>query len=658
MTTAVEVSAIRFGREVAGDLEAAEQREWLVTNGIGGYGSGTVAGTITRGYHGLLVASLRPPIDRRLMLVKVDETLTYRGERYDLAADRWSSGAVSGGFANIESFELEGSVPLWRYACAEAVIEKRIWMRQGANTTFVSYTVVSASEPVQLSLRAIVDNRVFHNTGMVAWPAQVEPIDGGLRVVSGGGDSRPLLLRASAGEATATAELYQGFSLPQEAARGLNDRDDHVHAGTFDATLAPGETLTFLASAEEDADFEAVDVRRERDAMLLGHFSATEAPPWVERLVLAADQFIVARPTAAQPDGLSVIAGYHWFEDWGRDTMISLPGVALAAGRPELAAPILRAFSQYVDHGMLPNRFPDGSSAPEYNTIDATLWYVRAIKGYVDATDDLALLRDLWPTLSDIVRWHVDGTRYGIKVDPADGLLAGGEPGIQLTWMDAKVGDHVITPRIGKPIEVNALWYDALVSMGAFATRLGEPSAPFDAQAAAARAGFERFWNPDTGYCFDVLDGPDGHEWALRPNQLFAVALGGGLFDAPRERAIVDTCAHALLTSHGLRSLAPSDPAYVGFYGGDQSHRDGAYHQGTVWAWLIGPFVDAHLRVYDDAAAARRILEPFGDHLVAAGLGTVSEIFDGDAPFVPRGCIAQAWSVGELLRAFTSTDHH
>jgi predicted glycogen debranching enzyme len=336
--------------------------------------------------------------------------------------------------------------------------------------------------------------------------------------------------------------------------------------------------------------------------------------------------------------------------------MISLPGVALAAGRPELAAPILRAFSQYVDQGMLPNRFPDGSSAPEYNTIDATLWYVRAIRAYVDATADDALLRDLWPTLTEIVRWHVEGTRYGIKVDPADGLLAGGEPGVQLTWMDAKVGDHVITPRIGKPIEVNALWYDALVSMVAFASRLGEPTAALQAQADAARAGFERFWNPDTGYCFDVLDGPDGHEWALRPNQLLAVALGGELFDGPRRRAIVDTCAHALLTSHGLRSLAPSDPAYIGSYGGDQTHRDGAYHQGTVWAWLIGPFVDAHLRVYDDPVAARRVLEPFGDHLVAAGLGTVSEIFDGDAPFVPRGCIAQAWSVGELLRAFTRTD--
>ena len=650
---------IRFGREVAGDLAVAEQREWLVTNGIGGYGSGTVAGSITRGYHGLLVASLRPPVDRRIMLVKLDETVTFRGAAYDLATNRWASGSVvPSGYTNIESFELEGSVPLWRFACAEAIIEKRIWMKAGASTTFVAYTVASASEPVAFSIRAITDNRVFHNTGQVAWPAQVEPIDGGLRVVSGWDGSRPLIVRADSGSATVANELYQGFSLPQEAARGLNDRDDHVHAGTFEATVAPGATLLVLASAEDDPAFgdDELEQRREHDRTLLGRFGGTSAPPWVEQLVLAADQFVVGRPTAAQPDGKSVIAGYHWFEDWGRDTMISLPGLALATGRPEVAAPILRAFSQFVSQGMLPNRFPDGSDAPEYNTIDATLWYVRAIAAYVDATGDDALLRDLWPTLGGIVDWHVKGTRYGIKVDPADGLLSGGEPGVQLTWMDAKVGDHVITPRIGKPVEVNALWFNALASMVAFAGRLGEATAPYQGLADAAQAGFERFWNAGAGYCFDVLDGPDGNDASLRPNQLLAVALPEPLLDDVRRRAVVDTCAHVFVNSHGLRSLAASDPAYVGFYGGDQTHRDGAYHQGTGWAWLIGPFVDAHLRVYADPAAARRVLEPFGDHLATAGLGSISEIFDGDAPFVPRGCIAQAWSVGEVLRAYVRTE--
>jgi predicted glycogen debranching enzyme len=652
---------IRFGREVTGELAVAEEREWLVTNGIGGYGSATIAGTLTRGYHGLLVAALQPPIDRRLMLVKLDETVSYRGASYELATNRWASGAVAPmGLVNIESFELEGSVPVWRFACAEAVIEKRIWMRQGANTTYIAYTVLSATEPLEFSIRAIVDNRVFHNTGQVAWPAQVELVAGGIRVVSGGDGALPLVVLADSGQATVAAELYQGFYLPAETARGLNDHDDHVHAATFQATVAAGDTLLMLGSAETGAAFEdaALGQRRSRDQTLLAGWSATssaaatQAPAWIERLVLAADQFIVARPSAAQPDGKSVIAGYHWFEDWGRDTMISLPGLALVTGRSEVAAPILRAFAQFVSQGMLPNRFPDGSDQPQYNTIDATLWYLQAIRAYHEATADDGLLRDLWPTLQEIVDWHVKGTRYGIGVDPSDGLLRGGVPGVQLTWMDAIVGDHVITPRIGKPVEVNALWYNALAAMAAFAQRLDEPPAQYQQLADAALKGFARFWNPTTGHCFDVLDGPAGNDPALRPNQLLAVSLPEALLDSEQRRAIVDACAHALLSSRGLRSLSPLDPAYVGFYGGDQAHRNAAYHEGTVWAWLIGPFVDAHLRVYADPADARRFLEPFGDHLAAAGLGSISEIFDGDAPFSPKGCIAQAWSVAEVLRAY------
>jgi glycogen debranching enzyme len=657
---------VRFGRETAGDLSAAEQREWLVTNGIGGYGSGTVAGSITRGYHGLLVAALQPPTDRRLMLVKLDETVSYRGVTYELATNRWVSGAIEpNGYTNIESFELEGSVPVWRFACAEALLEKRIWMKQGSNTTYVGYTVASASEPVQLSIRAIVDNRGFHDAGAVAWPADVTAVDGGLRVTSGGSGSSeraPLVLLASAGQATVVNELYQGYLLAAETARGLPDRDDHVHAGTFMTSLAPDQTLLLLASAEVDAVIEdgALEQRRARDRTVLAGWPGTEAapetlarPPWVERLVLAADQFVVARPTADQPYGQSVIAGYHWFSDWGRDTMIGLPGLTLVTGRADVAGTILRAFAQFVSDGMLPNRFPDGSDEPVYNTIDATLWYFQAIRTYHEATGDDGLLRELWPTLQQIIDWHVKGTRYNIKLDPVDGLLGGGEAGVQLTWMDAIVGDHVITPRIGKPVEVNALWHNALVAMAAFASRIGEPATEYEQRAAAAANGFGRFWNAAAGYCYDVLDGPDGHDAALRPNQLLAVSLTGSLLEDSQQQAVVDACAHALLTSHGLRSLAPTDPAYVGRYEGDQGHRDAAYHQGTVWAWLIGPFVHAHLRVYRDPVAARRFLLPFSDHLTASGLGSVSEIFDGDAPFAPKGCIAQAWSVAEVLRAFT-----
>ncbi|WP_437768823.1 amylo-alpha-1,6-glucosidase [Sorangium sp. So ce281] len=661
-----EERMVRMGREICGDLRIAEDREWLVTNGIGGYGSGTVAGSITRGYHGLLVAALRPPVDRRLMLVKLDETVTCRGAAWDLATNRWASGAVApSGFVNIEHFALEGSIPCWRYACADALLEKRVWMEHGQNTTYVAYTALQAREPLRLTARAIANNRVFHNTGTVAWPAEVSAAWGGVRVVTAG-DALPLFLKLEGGAATPATELYRGFALPAETARGLLDRDDHLHVATFEATLLPGETVVFLAAAGDGitaVDPEALSRRRARDRALLSAWSgarpsgAAAAPGWVSQLVLAADQFVVERAQASGGSpGKSVIAGYPWFEDWGRDTMISLPGLALSTGQASIAAPILRTFAAFVDQGMLPNRFPDGAAHPEYNTMDATLWYFQAIRACHEATGDDGLLRDLFPVLRDIVDWHLRGTRYGIQVDPGDGLLRGGQDGVQLTWMDAKVGDRVITPRIGKPVEINALWYNALRAMVAFAARLGEPAEPYQGMAARALASFERFWNAAAGYCYDVLDGPAGVEAALRPNQIFAVSLPESPLSPERQRAVVDACARALLTSHGLRSLAPSDPAYHGFYGGDQERRDSAYHQGMVWAWLIGPFTEAHLRVYGDPDAARRLLAPMGDHINTAGLGSISEIFDGDAPFAPRGCIAQAWSVAEVLRAFTLLD--
>jgi predicted glycogen debranching enzyme len=538
-------------------------------------------------------------------------------------------------------------------------------MTYGANTTYVAYTLISADEPIQLSASAIVDNRVFHNTGQVAWPITVEMLADGVKVTSGDQDARPLVLRMASGTVSPANELYQDFYLPAETARGLNDHDSHGHAATFQATLAQGQTLLFLASAEDNPSFDdrAREKCQERERTLLANWTKAHAPDgsepppaWVEQLVLAADQFVVNRPSLEQPDGKSVIAGYHWFEDWGRDTMISLPGLTLITGRPEVAAPILKTFAQFVSQGMLPNRFPDSADQPEYNTIDATLWYFQALRAYHESTKDEQLLCALYSTLQGIIDWHVKGTRYNIKVDPSDGLLYGGQAGVQLTWMDAKVGDKVITPRIGKPVEVNALWYNALRAMVIFAGALGESQEPYQTMAQATLKGFERFWNQEKGYCYDVLDGPNGHEALLRPNQIFAVSLPESPLTLDKQRQVVDTCAHALLTSHGLRSLAQSEPGYQGFYGGDQFHRDSVYHQGTVWAWLIGPFVRAHFHVYQDASAARRMLEPFGDHLADAGLGTISEIFDGDAPFSPKGCIAQAWSVAEVLRAWLAIE--
>jgi predicted glycogen debranching enzyme len=653
-----------FGREICGDLSIVETREWLVTNGIGGYGSGSVAGSITRGYHGLLVAAVRPPVDRRIMLVKFDEKVTYRGTVYDLATNRWGSGVVSPeGYKNIQRFELNGSVPVWTYACADALIEKRVWMKNGANTTYITYALVRAAEPVQISVSAIVDNRVFHNTGSVAWPATASALPNGVRLVWGG-DALPLTIRSSSGTVTVGLDLYSNFYLPAETARGLNDHDSHVHAATFNATIVPGATIVFLGSAEADAAFDdqALQQRLDADRDALAAWQrarvagASQAPPWVEQMVLAAGQFIVSRPTQSRTDGKSIIAGYHWFEDWGRDTMISLPGLTLVAGRPEVAAPILRTFAQFVSQGMLPNRFPDGTDQPAYNTMDATLWYFQAIRACHAATNDDSLIRDLYPILEQIVEFHVKGTRFNIHVDAGDGLLYGGQDGVQLTWMDAIVNGRVITPRIGKPVEVNALWYSAMTIMTAFSERLAKPSDTYRKLASSALGGFDRFWNSATNYCFDVLDGPHGNEASLRPNQILAVSLPESPLSVARQRAVVDACAHALLTSCGLRSLAPSDSAFKGAYGGPQEQRDGAYHEGTVWNWLLGPFIDAHLKVYGDADAAMRLIEPLRDHLNTAGLGTISEIFGGDAPFPPAGCIAQAWSVAETLRSFDSIE--
>ncbi|MGC9334713.1 MAG: amylo-alpha-1,6-glucosidase, partial [Anaerolineae bacterium] len=611
-------SVISFGREVCGDLNAAEQREWLVTNGLGGYASGTVAGLLTRRYHGLLVAALPPPHGRRLLLTRLDETVTYDGQAYALFNNRWSGGEVeSAGYRTLERFRLEGTTPVWSYALRDALLEKRVWMEPGANTTYVRYDLRRSAAPLTLSVKAIVNHRDHHgNTRAGDWQPEIEAVPGGLRV---GAD----LYLLSAGATVMTAsKWYRGYWLAQEAYRGLDAVDDNLYAGQFAVVLSPGDSWTLVATAEgatlrspgsaPELDGRSACARRQAyDAQLLGQSGLEDAPARVRQLVLAADQFVVRRAVGDDPDGRSIIAGYHWFADWGRDTMIALPGLALATGRPELAATILRTYAAFVDQGMLPNRFPERGEAldhSEYNTVDATLWYFEAIRAYYAATADDTLARELYTVLQGSVRWHLQGTRYGIHVDPADGLLCSGEEGVQLTWMDAKVGDWVVTPRRGKAVEINALWYNALRVMADFAWLLDDAAGQYEVLAAKVQASFGRFWNDAVGYCYDVVDGPDGDDASLRPNQLLAVSLHHSPLGQAQQRAVVDVCARHLLTSHGLRSLAPGDPAYVGHYGGDPSQRDGAYHQGSVWAWLIGPFISAHLRVHGDHALARSYL--------------------------------------------------
>lgn len=663
---AVMPMGIHFGREVCGDFDQAQAREWLVTNGTGGYASGTVAGLLTRRYHGLLVAALQPPLGRTLMLAKLDDTALYGDRFYPLHANRWADGTVGPhGYRYLEQFALEGSIPVWRYACADALLEKRVWMQPGANTTYIHYRLARATQPLMLTLKAMVNYRDHHsNTQANGWRMTIVPEEHGV-YVSAYPEAIQLHLTSDRAEATAAHDWYYGFGLSAERDRGLNDLDDHLHAATFQTTLQPGESLTLVASIERKLERDgeaALKVRHAYEHKLLGLWHSNrpvdhrEIPALANQLVLAADQFIVQRSTPEEPHGKTIIAGYHWFSDWGRDTMISLPGLTLATGRREIARSILRTYARHVNQGMIPNRFPDAGELPEYNTVDATLWFFEAVRAYYGVTEDDDLVQDLFPVLADIIDWHCRGTRYNIHLDAADGLLYAGEAGVQLTWMDAKVGDWVVTPRIGKPIEVNALWYNALRTIAKLARTIGKPHQEYEAMADRVLARFTRFWHPELGYCYDVLDSPNGDDASLRPNQLFAVSLPESPLSTVQQKGVVDACGQALLTSHGLRSLAPNHPDYQGSYGGNQLQRDGAYHQGTVWGWLIGPFVLAHLRVYGDPVKARQFLEPMASQFYTHGVGSLSEIFDGDAPMKPQGCVAQAWTVAEVLRAWLATE--
>ena len=663
-----KIVAISFSREICSDLEAAEQREWLVTNGVGGFASGTIAGSATRRYHGLLIAALQPPAGRTLLVGGLDEMVSVDGKTYSLATHRWASGAIAPqGYLALQNFRLEGSIPVWTYQVSGARIEKRVWMRNGENTTFVQYTLLESSAPVSLESKVLVNYRDFHSaTHAGDWQMRVEPVKFGARITAFEG-AVPFYLKSAEAACEPQHVWYRDFFFPRERERGLDDREDQLFAALFRVQLEEIKSVSIIFSTKEqvtlDAE-EALNDEAKRQSKILAvpksptSLSPSElTPPRLSQLLLAADQFIVQRQLpdqrSAQRSAKTIIAGYHWFGDWGRDTMIALPGLTLASGCADVARQILLAFSRFVDGGMLPNNFPDSGGSPQYNTIDATLWYFEAVRQYFAATHDLVTLRKLFPVLEGMVDAHVKGTRYNIHVDPNDGLLYGGGPGVQLTWMDAKIGDWVVTPRTGKPVEVNALWINAVGTMSRFAEALGRSVGTYEQLSAKAKSSFSKFWNPQRNCCFDVIDSPGvGSDSAMRPNQIFTVSLAASPLSFEQQKAVVDACASHLLTPYGLRSLAPGEPGYTGVYSGGGRERDAAYHQGIVWGWLLGPFALAHHRVYKDRAAALAFLEPLANSMVSYGLGTLAEIFDGDAPHRARGCIAQAWTVGELLRAW------
>ena len=642
-----------WGRGDCGQLDSAVGREWLVSNGLGGFACGTVADAHTRRYHGLLMAALKPPLGRTLLVAKLDATAHYAGEYYPLACNEYQDSTVHPhGYRHLERFWREGTIPVWRYALGDAWLERRVWMQHGRNTTFVRYSLARASTPLGLHLDPLCACRDYHHHGHGNETPLVRELRGGCEIRFR--DEAPLYRLFSDHACFQVQPEWHWRLLHRlEQQRGMDAVEDLFCPGRFRAELQPGESLTLVLSAERrparDGET-ALRRERERQQVLLRR-AGRPTETWRRDLVLAADQFLVARH--GEVPGTSVIAGYPWFGDWGRDTMIALTGLTLATGRHREAADILQTFARHRDRGLLPNRFPDQGETPDYNTVDATLWWFHAVHAYWQATQDRATVAALYPALADSLQWHHRGTHHGIRVDPAGGLLQTDDPRIQLTWMDARVGDWVVTPRTGKAVEVNALWINALRVMEALAAALGEDPLPHRLAAERATGSFQRrFWDPARGYLLDVVDGPAGDDASLRPNQILAVALPFGCLDEAQGRAVVDCCARRLLTSYGLRSLDPEHPDYHPAYRGGLRERDGAYHQGTVWGWLLGPFALAHHRVYGNAALARSFLAPLVDHLDDACVGTLGEIFDAEPPHRPRGAFAQAWSVAMWLEAW------
>ena len=639
---------IHFDSALTRDFARTSSREWLETNGLGGWASSTICGAHTRRYHGLLVVATHPPVGRVVLLSRLDETLAYHDNRIELGCSIFPGAVHPQGYQFLSSFALDPA-PTWTYANSDFTLHKRLAMVDGEHTLAITYTLERAHGPLYLELRPFFAGRDYHQLMQAnEHIAQSADCSEGMLSYQPYSDQPTAHMLAPGANWEADPDWHYNFHYPREEERGLDTSEDLFTPGRLRIGLAPGATLGITVSdTASDRDpialLNAEINRRQRIALP----KPIAADPLLSQLARAADQFLVRR----DGDLHTILAGYHWFTDWGRDTMIALPGICLATGRYAEAKSIFRAFAAHVSEGMIPNRFPDVGEEPEYNTVDATLWFFTALYKYLQHTRDYAFARELWPTLKDIVTWHQRGTRFQIKVD-ADGLLTAGEKGVQLTWMDAKVGDWVVTPRIGKAVEINALWYNALKVMEHLATEFDE-EIDYGARAEKVSAAFNKqFWNEDLGCLYDLVT-PNGPDPAIRPNQLFALSLSFPLLTGERARRTLAVADEHLLTPRGLRSLSPRDPAYRSRYHGDPWERDGAYHQGIVWGWLIGPFITALCRVHGEAGRkrARTIIEGFAEHLSEAGLGSVSEIFDAEPPYAPRGCIAQAWSVAELLRA-------
>jgi predicted glycogen debranching enzyme len=643
--------AIIIQKDILHDFSLATQREWLETNGLGGWASSTVIGAHTRRYHGILVAADGPPV---VLLSKLDEIIHADGRVFELGCNRYPGNLHPRGNLFMHLFSKD-PFPLFEYRVRGITVRKTIAALNGENTTIVLYEISGSESPIVLELVPLIAARNIHGLARTNDVIQQNAqFDGGLFRTGTYVGVPEIFICIPGARFSAKPDWYFDFEYDQERARGFDFREDLFSPGTFTVQIKGKVKLGIVISTRNPEGrnaFKLFEKEKRRRQHLVSILPCGEK--FARTLTLAADQFLVQRSGKL----VSIIAGYHWFADWGRDAMVALPGLCLTTRRYGDAKKILQLYARNVSRGMLPNRFPDSTGKPEYNTVDAALWFFLAAYRYLQVSGDDAFVgNELLPLLQDIVKWHERGTRYNIRVS-GDGMLWAGDESIQLTWMDARIGDQVVTPRSGKAVEINALWFNSLKITADLCRRFGRTKKAdyYDQRAEQVKNRFqELFWNEKRGCLYDVIR--DGHrDESIRPNQILSLSLPFPLFEGKKAHGVLETVEQKLLTPFGLRSLSPEDRGYKARYEGDASSRDSAYHQGTVWTWLLGPFIDALIRFRGKAGRiqARSLLKGMEEHMAWAGIGSISEIFDAEPPHTPRGCIAQAWSVAEILRTYS-----
>jgi len=648
-----------------GDFNYSGKAEWLETNGLGGYASSTLSGCNTRRYHGLLVAATNPPTERTILVSKLDETIVSNGKRTEIGTSQYLDLLSPQGFQYLKIFSKD-LYPQWTYEVGDITLQKSIIQPHNKNSTLIKYEVIKAGSPFQLEFRPFLIARDYHGTGRQNYDLHwdIDFKDGLFHNQPFGGDLE-IFIQIPGSKYTHHPDWYFGYKHEEELNRGLEFKEDLLCYGVFELEVKLGDVFFINISTENPKNLDSAKAFNEEINRRKKLLDFTKRNDFIDQLILAADQFIVQRPIyldeKSEPiQGATIIAGYHWFTDWGRDTMIALPGLCLTTRRFEEAKKILKAFAQSVDMGMLPNFFSDKNGLAEFNNVDGTLWFFLAIYHYYQATQDQEfVLNELLPILENILEWHYRGTRYNIHQDPEDHLLYEGEIGQQLTWMDARIGDYVVTPRMGKPVEIQALWYNAHQILSELLKEAGnsDKSIRYLTEAKIILKSFQKkFWFEEGGYLYDSIDENNVPIETFRPNQLFPISLPFELISKEKAKMVLKKIKSILLTPIGLRSLPQSDPSYKGFYGGDQFSRDSNYHQGAVWSWLLGPYIDALVKVGAPRKEIKEIVSKFEYHFFEGGIGTISEIFDGDFPHNPKGCISQAWSVAELLRVIMAYD--